>query len=85
VLLKEHLGDRPHEFEYSLEPYVFDLALFDSMTLVEFDGPYHNDYKQRKVDRLKDKAALEAGFTIARRITEDGVGFVLDPAILQGL
>lgn len=59
------VGSRPHEFEYPLGGYVFDLALLDVRTLVEFDGPSHRSEQAR--DAVKDAVAREHGFTLVRR------------------
>lgn len=81
--LEEALRDRPHEFEYQLGKYVFDLALFDTNVLVEFDGPYHDWTKQREVDRDKERVAAQHGFTIERRRVQQAA--VISPATLSGL
>ena len=82
ILLKKHLQDRPHEFEFQLGKWVFDLALLDINVLVEFDGIYHRS-SQLKIDAEKDTYANENGFLVVRRATE--VCCVLDPAVLEGL
>lgn len=61
------LGQRPHEFEYELGGFVFDLALFDCATLVEFDGPYHRYVtSQAAIDEQKNQVAHESGYRIVR-------------------
>lgn len=65
--LEDELQGRPHEFEFELGGYVFDLALLDTKVLVEFDGPYHEKGNQPQVDENKDQVAQEAGFLIVRR------------------
>ena len=34
--------------------------------IVEFDGPSHNNTKQREIDDLKDQMAKDAGFSVVR-------------------
>lgn len=75
---------RPHQFEFVIIPYIFDLALFDTNTLVEFDGPHHKNTGQRTRDARKDLHALEKGYRVIRVPTEQGVT-VLDPALVAGL
>ena len=81
--LTEHLGDRPHRFEFQVGAYVFDLALFDTQTLIEFDGPYHRGSKQTEADLRKDAVAVENGFVVQRRLVKPNV--VIDPSVLAGL
>lgn len=82
VALEKHLQDRPHEFEFQLGKWIFDLALLDVNVLVEFDGVYHKS-SQLKTDAEKDAYAKENGFLVVRRATE--VCCVLDPVVLEGL
>jgi very-short-patch-repair endonuclease len=81
--LREHLGDRPFEFEFPLDGFVFDLALFDSMVLVEFDGKYHNTRAQMDLDAMKEKVAIKNGFRVERRAT--ATVSVISPAVINGL
>jgi very-short-patch-repair endonuclease len=81
--LEAALGSRPHEFEYPLGGYVFDLALFDTKTLVEFDGSYHASPKQRLSDRTKDEAAEAAGFSVVRRAVRPATA--VPAAVILGL
>lgn len=55
-------------FEYVIEDFVFDLALLDSKTLIEFDGPEHRQSDGSLIlhDQLKNKIALAHGFSIIR-------------------
>jgi len=63
----------PHEFEFPLDGFVFDLFLRKDRMLVEFDGNYHRaDYAQAEVDRQKDFVATSNGFTIVRIPVEAG-------------
>lgn len=82
--LREVLSEngRDFEFEYELGEYVFDLALLDTRVVVEFDGDYHRG-QQIQVDDLKDRAAMDAGFTVVRRAVE--VASVISPVVLRGL
>jgi very-short-patch-repair endonuclease len=81
--LREVLGERPHEFEYELGGYVFDLALLDVRVLVEFDGPYHSYSEQLEVDARKDEVARANGFLVVRRTVQPSV--VLNPNMINGL
>jgi very-short-patch-repair endonuclease len=81
--LERVLEGRKHEFEYKLGKYVFDLALLDTKTLVEFDGPYHRDPKQKQMDADKEKAAGIRGFVVIRRLVKPAV--VIDPETIGGL
>lgn len=83
MALREVLQNRPHEFEFALGGFVFDLALFDTKVLVEFDGPYHLHSDQAEVDAQKDQAAINAGFLIVRRTVEPAV--VINPSTLSDL
>lgn len=64
-LIKNHVR---HQFEYSLpgSRNIFDLALFDSKLLVEFDGPDHKDISQIKRDRQRDATAAASGWFVIR-------------------
>lgn len=65
--LSAALDSTPHEFEYPLDGFVFDLFLSGEMTLIEFDGDYHRtDYVQMEVDRQKDFVATSNGLVIVR-------------------
>ena len=81
--LEAALVGRPHEFEYPLSGFVFDLALLDTLTLVEFDGRYHGSTKQRGVDAHKEHVARSCGFTLIRRREQEAT--VLHPDLLKGL
>ncbi len=80
--LREVLKNRPHEFEYELEGYVFDLVLFDIHTLVEFDGPYHAG-KQLEVDAEKERFAVARGFRVERRSVQPSS--IIQPETIDGL
>lgn len=60
----------PHEFEFALGDYVFDLALPGLSILVEFDGKYHTG-KQLSVDSAKDALAVSQGLSVVRIKTDD--------------
>jgi very-short-patch-repair endonuclease len=80
--LKERLGNTAHEFEYELGGRVFDLALFGSRTLVEFDGPYHlSTAAQRLDDAAKGALAAQAGWSLRRIPTASNV--VINPDCLK--
>lgn len=83
--LREHLiaGRRKFEFEFEIGAFVFDLALLDAKVIVEFDGSYHKEPRQREVDRRKDRAARKAGFRVIRRKVESES--VFSPVMLAGL
>lgn len=81
--LRQHLDGRPHEFEFELGPYVYDLVLFDTKVIVEFDGRYHEGSQQRGVDADKDAVARAAGYTILRRVVRPSV--VIDPSTIENL
>jgi very-short-patch-repair endonuclease len=74
--------NRPHKFEYRLSNRVFDLALLDTQTLVEFDGKYHCG-AQLKDDRKKDRLARKHGFEVVR--LPDTSSEALSPSLLRGL
>jgi very-short-patch-repair endonuclease len=71
VELEKALELVPHEFEYALGNYVFDLALFDVSILVEFDGRYHNFVPQQTVDAEKEALANSLGFSVVHVKTDD--------------
>lgn len=81
--LRQFLGDRPHEFEFALGAYVYDLVLFDTKIIVEFDGVYHGAPNQMVRDADKDAVARMAGYTVLRRKTRSSV--VLDPSTIEDL
>jgi very-short-patch-repair endonuclease len=83
ALLRASLGARPHEFEYELGGYVFDLVLLDTRVLVEFDGPYHRYEPQLAIDARKSEIAAMNGFTLERRTVAAAV--VLSPVTILGL
>ncbi len=68
--LAERLGDEAHEFEFALGDFVFDLALFTRNTLIEFDGPEHQEPRQQATDERKNQVAAAAGFRLVRRLVE---------------
>lgn len=83
VALQVVLTNRPHEFEYPLEGYVFDLALLDVRTLVEFDGPYHKSPSQGATDAAKEAVAKKHGFVVVRRAVQPAV--VIAPVTIEDL
>ena len=74
ALIKKSLQryKRSFEFEYPIGKYIYDLALLDSMTLVEFDGKYHRATVQRQADAKKDALATENGFRVLRIPVKQG-------------
>jgi very-short-patch-repair endonuclease len=74
---------RDYQFEYRIGDFIFDLALLDSKTLVEFDGPNHQYQRDHDIDVKKDAVAKAAGFAVIRRPT--GVLVVIDPTSLSDL
>lgn len=65
--IASELSDQPHEFEYPLDNYIFDLVLFSPRLMVEFDAPNHSlDINQIAIDRDKDLVARCNGFEILR-------------------
>lgn len=83
LALQGCLADRPHQFEYELESYVYDLALFDVSILVEFDGPYHSGKNQSIVDQTKDLIARRHGFVVVRRAVSPAS--IIEPSAIDGL
>lgn len=81
--LRQYLAGRPHEFEFALGAYIYDLVLFDTQVIVEFDGAYHGYPDQMVVDADKDAVARAAGYTILRRATRSSV--VIDPSTIEDL
>lgn len=56
-----------HTFEFPLDPFVYDLALHDSKTLVEFDGPDHTyGTEVQATDEQKDLHAQQHGWHVVR-------------------
>lgn len=82
-VLRSHLKGRPHEFEYEVGGFIFDLALLDVNVLVEFDGREHSVGKQVGYDAEKDAAAEAAGYKVVRRTVEEAT--VISPATIAGL
>ena len=74
---------RNYEFEYEIEEYIFDLALLDVKVIVEFDGPYHKDPRQKRLDQKKSRLARKEGFKVVRRKVE--IEEVFSPSIVDGL
>jgi very-short-patch-repair endonuclease len=83
TLLRESLGDRAHEFEFGLGRYIYDLALFDTKTIVEFDGPDHNCKEVKRQDTIKASAAEELGWRVERRKVKRAS--VIHPDVLKDL
>lgn len=81
--LENILRDRSHEFEFELSGFIFDLVLYDTHTIVEFDGPYHCGKKQIEQDRIKESVANDFGYTVIRRDVQRAT--VIDPTTIEGL
>jgi very-short-patch-repair endonuclease len=56
----------PHEFEYVLGNFVFDLALIDDGILIEFDESYHQGTVQQTKDLAKDALAEDNKWVVFR-------------------
>lgn len=58
--------EEAHQFEYNIPGtrFIYDLALFEPRTLIEFDEPHHAYRKNN--DTEKDKAAVENGWALLR-------------------
>ena len=81
--LREALADREVEFEFELGGRVFDLALLDTKTLIEFDGPDHQAKNIKEDDAAKEAAAEAAGFIVVRRPVIPST--VISPTSIDGL
>lgn len=55
-----------HEFEFLIDPYIYDLALLDAKILIEFDGNYHTGEKQLLLDQWKSDHATNSGWQVVR-------------------
>lgn len=60
-----HSGIR-FKFEFEIGEYIFDLALLEKKVLVEFDGPEHRKPSGEALDAVRDEAAVQAGWRVAR-------------------
>lgn len=69
--MEKALASEPHEFEFALGNFVFDLLLSELRILIEFDGDYHRDNKQKEKDRVKSEFAKSQGYCIVRVKTDD--------------
>lgn len=72
-----------YEFEYLVNKYVFDLALFDYRTFIEFDSDYHKDIHQQEVDKLKGETASKIGWQVIHVHTDYSV--VLPTSLISSL
>jgi len=72
-----------HQFEYPLNGKIFDLALFDLKLFIEFDGRYHSEKKQSKLDKDKESIARSNGWDVSRIQTPDNT--VIDPRCILHL
>ena len=69
--MEKALALEPHEFEFALGNSVFDLLLSDLRILVEFDGHYHRDSRQKERDEVKSEFAKSQGYCVVRINTDD--------------
>lgn len=67
-LIAEHLERLgvPHEFEFEIKPFIYDLALTRNKVLVEFDGPEHSVAPVLKRDAERDAWAAQMGWRVVR-------------------
>ena len=61
-LVKEKIS---FKFQYKISPYRVDFLINDFL-IVEIDGPHHNDEKQKKYDKKRDKYLESYGYQIVR-------------------
>lgn len=59
-----------HQFEYPLERFVFDLALFWDRIFIEFDSNYHFDNNQILIDKEKEQLANSYNWRLVRIQTD---------------
>lgn len=85
VALEAHLtaSGRDYEFEYGIDGLVYDLALLDSQTIVEFDGPDHKSGSVAAADEAKKLLAESRGFVVVRRPIIPST--VISPDTITGL
>jgi len=76
-------GNRRYAFEFRIGRFIYDLALLDTKTLVEFDGPEHSAPRQVAIDEKKDRLARKRGFIIERRVVDRNA--LLSPRLIAGL
>ena len=62
-----------HEFEYLVNKYIFDLALFDYKTFIEFDSDYHLSDEQKVIDESKAQTARNIGWDVIHVATDYSV------------
>ena len=55
-----------YEFEHVIGRYIYDLALFDSKLLIEFDGPNHQEAYQIVEDVRRTEVAIANGWELSR-------------------
>jgi very-short-patch-repair endonuclease len=70
------------EFEYSIDPYVFDLCLKGRKILIEFDGKYHAG-TQLDIDRIKQEHAEKIGWKVVHIEVPDKA--IIDPDLLYSI
>lgn len=74
---------RNFEFEFFLGGRVFDLVLFDSKMIIEFDGKDHLRKGQKSIDIEKDNIASENGFSVKRIVVDSSS--VIKSSFIEGL
>lgn len=74
----------PHCFEFLVpnSRYIYDLVLFDSSLLIEFDEIHH--VKRKETDDLKDNTALANGWNICR-LDVNGIASPFPPSLITPL
>lgn len=66
VDLEKILQKIPHEFEFKLGKYIFDLQLSSTKMLIEFDGAGHRAGSEKLQDTIKDHTAKTLGYRVIR-------------------
>lgn len=72
-----------YEFEYLVDKYVFDLALFDYKIFIEFDSDYHLNSHQQEIDKLKRETATKLGWSVIHIDTDSNA--VLPSSLISSI
>jgi len=72
-----------HEFEFGMGNFIYDLALFDTKILIEFDGLGHGYQCVKEYEDEKDQWAIENGWKIFRIKVRSNMA--IDPIVLSVL
>ena len=72
-----------YEFEYLVDKYIFDLALFDYKIFIEFDSDYHNSTDQQIIDMDKEQTAQRIGWKVIHISTDSNK--VIDVSLISSL